>query len=54
MKRFFGYWLYGFCRLGISGEKDIEGGTKLAQVIKRIGPLENQQRQQYDSADIGD
>ena len=37
-----------------SGLKDVESSTELAQIIKRIRPLENQQRQQYDSADVGD
>ena len=35
------------------GAEDIELRAELPQVVKGIGPLENQQRQQYDSADIG-
>jgi hypothetical protein len=33
--------------------KDIKPGAELTQVIERICPLKNQQRQDYDSADIG-
>ena len=35
------------------GAKNVKLRAELPQVVKGIGPLENQQRQQYDSADIG-
>jgi len=38
---------------GDFGAEDIELRAELTQVVKGIGSLENQQRQQYDSADIG-
>jgi hypothetical protein len=41
-----------FVKMRILNTEYIEAGAELPQVVKRISPLENKQRQQYNGADV--